>query len=195
MNVQFKIFLDNNSQEEKILRAKAKKVSFPLSKEIFDIAKQMKAYVDFGKDEKKRSKYKVIKSYGIAAPQLGHSLQMFYVSVPDSYNSLNVVPDSEEFFSIFLINPILISYQNQYCSFSNGESCLSVPVDRPGPIKRSVLIKIKGYSLDNKKNITLEAKGRMAIIIQHELDHLQGILYYDKIIKDKAELKNIRFWY
>ena len=193
MSVQFKILIDNNSQEEKILRTKAKKILFPLSKEIFKIAQQMKDYVDFGKDEEKRSKYKVIKSYGIAAPQLGHSLRMFYVSVPDSYNSLKVVSDSEKLFSIFLINPILISYQNQYCSFSNGESCLSVPVDHPGPIKRSVSITIKGYSLDDKKNITLEAKGRMAIIIQHELDHLQGILYYDKIIKDKAELKNIRF--
>ena len=63
------------------------------------------------------------------------------------------------------------------------QHCLSVKDSHFGYVKRSYKIKIKAYDYVSKQNIVLSLKGYVAIVVQHEYDHLFGILYYDRIDK------------
>ena len=63
----------------------------------------------------------------------------------------------------------------------NGEGCLSVKDEHPGHVFRHARIKVRGYDLIQDKNVTISAEGYFAIALQHEIDHLSGILFYDRI--------------
>ena len=66
------------------------------------------------------------------------------------------------------------------------EGCLSIPGYNAN-VKRPSSLKVE-YTDENKKNITLEADGLLATCIQHEIDHLNGILFIDHISKLKREM-------
>ena len=87
-------------------------------------------------------------------------------------------------FPIKMINPEIISFGKNI--EEREEGCLSIPgynanVKRPSSLKVS-------YIDENKKNVTLEANGLLATCIQHEIDHLNGILFIDHISKLKREI-------
>ena len=82
---------------------------------------------------------------------------MFYVSVPNSYNSLEILPNSKNVFAHLFINPVIVSHQNIYCAFKNGESCLSVSCDYNGIVKRPAIVKIKAFDLQENKEITFSS--------------------------------------
>ena len=87
-------------------------------------------------------------------------------------------------FPFKMINPEIISFGKNI--EEREEGCLSIPgynanVKRPSSLKVS-------YIDENKKNITLEANGLLATCIQHEIDHLNGILFIDHISKLKREI-------
>ena len=103
---------------------------------------------------------------GLAAPQIGKSLQIFITNYED--NKLTV------------INPkiIKISKTKNKSKGKPLEGCLSLP-HYYGPLSRANKITIK-YSDEKSNKITKEFTGFMAQIIQHEIDHLDGILITDK---------------
>jgi peptide deformylase len=74
-----------------------------------------------------------------------------------------------------------------YAYLSSGEGCLSVETDKKGFVKRRNKISVSAYDLLNHKQITVDAEGILAICLQHEIDHLSGILYYDHINKEYPE--------
>jgi len=110
---------------------------------------------------------------GLAAPQVGLSLRVVVVQMP-----------GEE--SIVIINPKMVKRAGER---EVTEGCLSVP-GYAGEIKRSVSVTVKGQNRQGKA-IRLKATGRMAQALEHELDHLNGILYIDhpesKIYKIEPE--------
>ena len=65
-----------------------------------------------------------------------------------------------------------------------GEGCLSVNRDVEGHVKRYARVTIEGYDVDGNK-IRVRAREEISIAFQHEIDHLNGIIFYDKIDKDK----------
>ena len=83
-------------------------------------------------------------------------------------------------FSLFCL--ILESVQNAY--LDNGEGCLSVKEVHEGHVFRHARIKVRGYDLIKDDNVTISAEGYFAIALQHEIDHLSGILFYDRIDKN-----------
>ena len=86
--------------------------------------------------------------------------------------------------SHFLSNSIKL------CYLSNGEGCLSVDKPHKGRVYRYYKIKVSAYSLKEEKMVEINARGYDAIVLQHEIDHLHGILFYDHI--DKIDpFKNI----
>lgn len=103
----------------------------------------------------------------LAAPQIGEPLQIFIIKL---------APDAD--FIIF-INPIIkkISKKKQIVP----EGCLSVE-GVYGAIKRAEKLTVEAYDEKGKK-FTRGASGLLAQIIQHEIDHLNGILFVDKAIK------------
>lgn len=102
---------------------------------------------------------------GLAAPQIGKSIRLIIVErIPTP---------------LALINPEIVGHSLRKHTIEEG--CLSVP-GKYGLIKRYRSVKVKALTLDGKQ-ITLEAKGFLAQILQHEMDHLNGTLYIDKAIK------------
>ncbi len=84
---------------------------------------------------------------------------------------------------LFLINPEIIEKSG---SVSSEEGCLSVPEYRD-TLKRSENIKVKAQNLKGQP-FELEAEGILAICLQHELDHLDGVLFVDRLSRLKREL-------
>ena len=83
-----------------------------------------------------------------------------------------------------MINPEIISFDKNLKEREEG--CLSIPGYNAN-VKRPSSIKVT-YTDENKKNKTLEANGLLATCIQHEIDHLNGILFIDHISKLKREI-------
>ena len=65
-----------------------------------------------------------------------------------------------------------------------GEGCLSVNREVEGHVKRYARVTIEGYDLEGNK-IRIRAREDLSIAFQHEIDHLNGILFYDRIDKNK----------
>ncbi|MGE4589389.1 MAG: peptide deformylase [Acidaminococcaceae bacterium] len=98
---------------------------------------------------------------GLAAPQIGLSIRIVVIDVGDGI--------------LELINPEIISKEG---SCINVEGCLSVP-NFDGEVERAKSVRVK-YQDRTGKPIVLDATDILAIAIQHELDHLDGILFIDK---------------
>jgi len=100
---------------------------------------------------------------GLAAPQVGVSLRVVMLQMPD-----------EEVITI--INPQIVKRSGER---EVSEACLSVP-GYTGEIKRSVSVTVKGLDRQSKA-IRLKATDLMAQALEHEIDHLDGVLYIDHI--------------
>ena len=105
---------------------------------------------------------------GLAAIQVGfdQSIIVYDISPRDENRSLHV-----------LINPKIISSEGT--AISENEGCLSVP-DLRADVKRSASILVEGFD-GNEKPLRIEAHGHLAVVLQHEIDHLNGILFIDRI--------------
>ena len=132
---------------------------------------------------------------GLAAPQIGKSIRLFIVDTAPFANDEEL--DSSErkkiidFKKVF-INPVILSKSSNLCSFTEG--CLSVPDIREN-VKREDKIVINYLNEKFEKQI-LELDGLCARVVQHEYDHIEGILFTDKISSFKRKiisnkLKNI----
>jgi len=109
---------------------------------------------------------------GLAAPQIGKSLRIIIVDATRTGDGF-----------MALINPEIISSEGE-CKEEEG--CLSVP-DFKENIKRKEKVLVKG--LDIKGNeVQLPADGLLAIALQHEIDHLDGILILDKVSRLKRDV-------
>jgi peptide deformylase len=102
---------------------------------------------------------------GLAAPQIGKSIQLIVIYFKES--------------TLVIINPKII--KKSFSKVWGEEGCLSVP-DKFGEVKRHKKITII-YTNENGQKQQLAAKDMLARVIQHEIDHLNGILFIDKARK------------
>lgn len=113
---------------------------------------------------------------GMSAPQVGYSLRILGYSIPKGlqkhYNLENEIPLT------FLINPIITGKGKSLVAY---ESCSSVP-DFNGLVKRFDNIAVEAWDAFGKE-LKFEASGILSRVIQHEVDHLDGIMYTEKMIK------------
>lgn len=111
---------------------------------------------------------------GLAANQIYEPISICIVEVLDNprYKHLNTIPLK------VLINPKVIIKKDS-TTFNSYEGCLSVPNLR-GKVKRYNTINVTYYNMDAKK-ITEDIKGLESIVYQHEIDHLDGYLFTDKV--------------
>ena len=111
---------------------------------------------------------------GLAANQIYESIRICIIEVLDNprYKHLNPIPLK------VLINPKVI-IKKDTATFNSYEGCLSVPNLR-GKVKRYNTINVTYYNMDAKK-ITEDIKGLESIVYQHEIDHLDGYLFTDKV--------------
>jgi len=83
-----------------------------------------------------------------------------------------------------LLNPKIIETEGEI--ISENEGCLSVP-DLRADVKRSALVLVEGFDREGKP-LRFEAEGHLAVVLQHEIDHLNGILFIEHISILKREL-------
>jgi len=139
------------------------------AREVQNINEQMAELVE----QMRQTMYKA-NGIGLAAPQVGQSIQLALVDITQGEN--------QDEFMVF-INPVIIESEG---SESGDEGCLSIP-GITTQVSRFTRIKIKAYDL-NGKEIQREFEGYKARVIQHEIDHLEGILIMDRVSSLKKHL-------
>ncbi len=111
---------------------------------------------------------------GLAAPQVGHSLNLVVI---------DVAKEEERGNPLFLFNPRIVAAAGQVVY---EEGCLSVP-DYTADVDRFASVVLEAQDREGRP-VTIQAEGLLAICIQHELDHLQGRLFLDRISPLKRAL-------
>lgn len=116
---------------------------------------------------------------GLAFPQLGINKRIIVI-----------VHEVEEgvFDNYVFINPKIVSYSDEMIAAEAGEGCLSVNREVEGHVRRHARVTVEGFD-ENGNKIKVRAREELAIAFQHEIDHLNGILFYDRIDKNKPFYK------
>lgn len=161
------------------IREISEDVPLPLSKEDEELLRDMYQYVVDSTDEEKAEKFNLRPAVGISAIQVGVPKKMTAIVVDDT--DKNGDPVRWEF---MLVNPKIVSSSIQQAYLSAGEGCLSVAEEHQGYVPRSARVKVRAYDLLTGQNIEIRAQGYLAIVLQHELDHFKGKLFYDHINKE-----------
>lgn len=158
-------------EKEKLLRKKSKEVEFPLTEEDIDLIERSIQELTYSQIEEYEKKYELRPGMGLAFPQLGLLKRIIII-----------VHEVEEgkFDNYVVINPKIISYSNEMIAAEEGEGCLSVNRDVEGHVKRYARVTVEGFDIDGNK-IKVRAREELSACFQHEIDHLDGILFYDRI--------------
>ncbi len=160
-----------------VLRQEAADVAFPLSAEDQQLAKDLMEYLVVSQDPEQCKKYGLRAGVGLAAPQVGVSKKMASVLVPAPEEG------GKSPFTDVIINPVIVSESVQAGALTEGEGCLSVDKDVPGFVPRHDRITLRYFDVNGEKH-QVRLKNYPAIVCQHEIDHLHGMLFYDHINKD-----------
>ena len=159
-------------ESNKILRSVSKEVSFPLSDEDRKNIDLMIEYLTNSQIDKLAKKYNLRPGMGMAAIQLGIDKRYFVVVHEQDIN--------ETFKTYIVINPKIVSSSEEMIYVEEGEGCLSVNREVNGIIPRHARVTVTGYDMDGNE-IKIRAREELAIAFQHEIDHLNGILFTDRI--------------
>ena len=116
---------------------------------------------------------------GLAANQIGIPWRLFVV---------NMGVETDKYNLITLINPEISAMEG---SELGEEGCLSIP-DMIAEVNRATQIEVKAIDL-NGKDVRFEAKGYLARALQHEMDHLNGVLFWDSLGKVKRDIMKRKF--
>lgn len=160
-------------EKDKRLRMKSKEVVFPLSKDDKKVIDDIIEYLTNSQIEELAEKYDLRPGMGMAAVQLG-ILKRYFVVVHEY--------EPQKFKNYVLINPRIISNSVEKIYVDSGEGCLSVNRDIEGIVPRYARVTVEGYDINGNK-IAVRGREELAVAFQHELDHLDGILFTDKIDK------------
>lgn len=160
------------SDDNALLHKKCQNIVLPLNKKQQELVNRMISYIDVCFEDK-HEQYKIKSGIALAGPQVGLMYKIIYIhgffkGIEHKY---------------LLANPQIVSESKTNCYLSNGEGCLSVDKDVKGFVKRKNRIIVSAMDLITNKKIKIDAEGYLSICLQHEIDHLDGILYYDRINK------------
>lgn len=169
-------------EKDKKLREKNIDVTFPLSDKEKKLINDMLEHLHLSQIEEEAEKYDLRPGMGLAGPQVGVNKNFFVVCHEEKEGV---------FKNYVLINPKLISHSEELIYSSGGEGCLSVNRDVEGIVPRYARVTFEGYDVDGNK-VKYRAREELSIAFQHEMDHLNGILFYDHI-DPKDPYKNIEY--
>ncbi|PZM84905.1 peptide deformylase [Candidatus Gracilibacteria bacterium] len=147
-------------ENNEILRSVAKEIKVNELNNAIKLGKEMLKYIKNPKNG----------GVGLAAPQVGHSIRLIIVSLLKDW-------DDESFKTVMMINPEILEHSENTCIEEEG--CLSLPGQK-GKVSRFESIKLS-YIDDKKSKKTIVLSGLSARIVQHEIDHLNGVLFIDYI--------------
>lgn len=154
------------------LRKKSVDVTFPLTEEEVELLNKMTTYLKNSQNEEIAEKYQLRTGVGLAAPQIGVNKRLIVIHFEQD----------DKLYNYQLVNPKIIGHSVEQAYLTSGEGCLSVDETIEGYVVRYHRITVRAYDIDGNE-IRLRLKGYPAIVIQHEIDHLNGIMFYDHINK------------
>ena len=160
---------------DKRLREVSKEVTFPLSKEDKKNVEDMITYLTMSQIEEYAQKYDLRAGMGLAYIQIGIPKRIFVI--------VEELED-ETFKNYIIINPKIVSHSEEMIYVGEGEGCLSINRDVEGIVPRYARITVEAQDLEGN-TFRIRVREDIAIAFQHEIDHLNGILFIDKI-----DLKN-----
>ena len=133
---------------------------------------------------------------GIAAPQIGRGVRMVVIDVPADSMGDDPSPGEKALIPrmpLVLINPELTAFSTEICR--RDEGCLSVP-EIWGEVERPAKVTLRSLTLEGDV-VEYECGGLLARCLQHEVDHLNGITFIDRMdkvayAKVEVKVKNLR---
>ena len=161
-------------EKDKILRVVSEDVIFPLSPAEKQLINDALDYLEMSQIEEYRSQYDLRAGMGLSFIQLGIPKRIFVISEEIEEN---------KFKRYVVINPKIISRSEELIFVGEGEGCLSINREVEGLIPRHARITVEAYD-ENGDLYEIRVREDMAVAFQHEIDHLNGILFIDHIDKN-----------
>lgn len=166
-------------EKNKILRTKSKEVTFPLPEEDVNRIHDMLLYLEMSQIDETREYYNLRAGMGLSYIQIGIPKRIFVISEEI---------EEGKFARHVVINPKIKSTSEEMVYIEEGEGCLSINRPTVGIVPRHARISLEAY--DEYGNLyNIRVREELAVCFQHEIDHLNGILFVDRI-DPKEPFKN-----
>lgn len=117
---------------------------------------------------------------GLAAPQVGEPVRMVVINVPPDY-----IEEGDEGFQEVLYNPQIMRRRGG--KVVDDEGCLSLR-NWYGPVERDLSVVVRAYNMEDRE-IRIEASGFVARVLQHEIEHLDGVMFTDRMENPTQDLR------
>lgn len=173
------------------LAKRSNEVKLPLDDKIKTLLKDMMEFLENSQDPVKSEELELRPGVGLAAPQLNIPLRIIAVYTTDEKN--------EKLYKMLLVNPVIISHSEAKTYIPGGEGCLSVDREVEGEVLRYKKIRVRAHQYnpvtDELRKIELRVSGYVGIVLQHEIDHLNGVLFVDKLVTNVEGIEPIEFLY
>ena len=162
------------------LRAVAEDLTFPLSDQEIILGEKMMQFLHHSQDPVMAEKLGLRGGVGLAAPQLDISKRIIAVLVPNPEDADGNPPKEAYSLQEVMYNPKVVAHSVQDAALGDGEGCLSVDRNVPGYVVRHARVTVEYFTKDGEKK-RIKLKGYNSIVVQHEIDHTNGIMFYDRI--------------
>ena len=166
-------------ESNKILHEKSEDVVFPLDSKTKKLIDDSLTYLEMSQIEEYSEKYDLRPGMGLSFVQIGIKKRIFVISEE---------LDNGKFRRYVVINPKIISKSEELIYVGEGEGCLSVNREVEGIVPIYARITVAAFD-EHGNHFTIRVLVDIAVAFQHEIDHLNGILFVDKIDK-KNPYKN-----
>lgn len=173
-------------ESDKRLHQVSEEVTFPLDEKTKQTIYDALDYLEMSQNEELAEKYDLRAGMGLSFCQIGIMKRIFVVSEDFGDGT---------FGRYIVINPKIISHSEELIYVGEGEGCLSVNRPTTGIIPRYARMKLRAYD-EFGDEYEIRVREEIAIAFQHEMDHLDGILFTDKIdpknpFKNKEKMREI----
>lgn len=173
-------------ESDKRLHQVSEEVTFPLDEKTKQTIYDALDYLEMSQNEELAEKYDLRAGMGLSFCQIGIMKRIFVVSEDFGDGT---------FGRYIVINPKVISHSEELIYVGEGEGCLSVNRPTTGIVPRYARMKLRAFD-ENGDEYEIRVREEIAIAFQHELDHLDGIIFTDKIdnknpFKDKEKMREI----
>jgi peptide deformylase len=167
-------------EKDKRLRQKSVDATFPLDQKYINFINEAIEMLTLSQIEEEAEKYDLRPGMGLSAIQVGINKRIFVIVLEVG---------EQEFENYIFINPKIISQSTEMVYVDGGEGCLSINRETEGIVPRNARLTAEYYDIKGKKH-TIRLREELAVAFQHEFDHLNGILFIDRIDKNNP-YKNI----
>jgi peptide deformylase len=171
------------------LAQRSSEVSLPLNNKTKKILKEMMEFLENSQDPEISEELGIRPGVGLAAPQINVKLRMIAIFTTDEKN--------EKLYKMLLVNPKIISHSEARTYILGGEGCLSVDREVEGLVPRHKKVTVRAHQYlpetDELKKIELRVSGYVSVVLQHEIDHINGILFVDKLVDNLDDVEPVQF--